>query len=62
MNVIKDEIIKELSEKYNKKEKIITIMFEKSFELGYNSKEAKENIIEFIVNNCQRFVNNEQNI
>lgn len=62
MNVIKDEIMKELSEKYNKKEKIITIMFEKSFELGYNSKEAKENIIEFIVNNCQLFVNNEQNI
>lgn len=54
--------MKELSEKYNKKEKIITIMFEKSFELGYNSKEAKENIIEFIVNNCQLFVNNEQNI
>lgn len=62
MNVVKNEIINELSEKYNKKKKIITIMLEKSFELGYNSKEAKENIIEFIVNSCQRFVNNEQDI
>jgi hypothetical protein len=62
MDVVKNEIIKELSKKYNKKEKNITIMLEKSFELGYNNEEAKENIIEFIVNSCQQFVNNEQNI
>lgn len=50
-DVVVDEIIKELSKKYNKKEKIIEIMLEKSMNLGYDVIESKENIEEFI-NKC----------
>lgn len=48
MNVVENEIIKELSKKYGKKEKMIFIMFEESLKLGCNNVEAKENIIDFI--------------
>lgn len=48
MNMVKDEVIKELCEKYCKKEKLIRIMIEKSFALGYNENNTIKNIIEFM--------------
>ena len=48
MNVVENEIIKELSKKFGKKEKMIFIMFEESLKLGCNNVEAEENIIDFI--------------
>lgn len=48
MNIVEDEIMKELSKKYNKKEKIIKIMLEKSIALGYDIAKSKENIIKFM--------------
>lgn len=47
-DVVVDEIIKELSEKYNKREILIEIMLEKSIKMGYDVIKSKENIIEFI--------------
>lgn len=47
-DVVLNEVIKELSEKYNKKEKIIKIMLEKSIVLGYDIVKSKENIIKFM--------------
>jgi len=40
-DVVKDEIIKELSLKYDKKEEVILQMLNKADEIGYNSFEAK---------------------
>lgn len=48
MNVVEKEVMKELSKKYNKKEKIIKIMLEKSIALGYDIVKSKENIIKFM--------------
>lgn len=48
MNVVENDVVKELSEKYCKKEKLIKIMIEKSFELGYNENNTMQNIIEFM--------------
>ena len=47
-DVVVDEVIKELSMKYNKKEKVIEIMLEKSIEMGYDIIKSKENIVGFI--------------
>lgn len=47
-DVVVDEIIKELSKEYSKKEKVIQIMLEKSMELGYDIIKTKENIVGFI--------------
>lgn len=47
-DVVEKEVMKELSKKYNKKEKVIEIMLEKSIEMGYDIIKSKENIIEFI--------------
>ncbi len=41
-DVVENEVIKELSKKYNKKEKTIKIMFEKCCDLGYELKESRE--------------------
>ncbi len=35
-----EDVVVELSKKYNKKEEVIEIMIEKSVELGYNTIEA----------------------
>lgn len=48
MNVVENEIIKELSQKYGKKEETIRIMFEKSINLGYNINSSIKNISAFI--------------
>lgn len=42
MNTKENKIIKELSKKYNKQEKVIQIMYEKSKELGDTIEEFKE--------------------
>ena len=47
-DVVVDEIIRELSKEYNKKDKVIQIMLEKSMELGYDIIKSKENIVGFI--------------
>ncbi len=47
-NVVENEVIKELSKKYGKKEKIIRIMLEKSINLGYNINNSIKNISVFI--------------
>jgi len=47
MNNIKNKIIKELSNKYKKKEKVVQIMYEKSKEVGYTIKEIKNLIKQF---------------
>ena len=41
-DVVENEVIKELSKKYNKKEKTIKIMFEKCCDSGYELKESRE--------------------
>ena len=41
------EILKVISEKYNKKEKLIEIMFYKTKEFGYNIWEGLQTIIDF---------------
>lgn len=41
-NIILDNIIEELSKKYNKKKQVIKIMIEKCESLGYNIQESKE--------------------
>ena len=46
--VEKNVVIKELSKKYGKKEKIIRIMLEKSINLGYNINNSIKNISVFI--------------
>lgn len=46
-DVVENEVIKELSEKYHKKEKLIRIMVEKCKSLGYNIQEAKGMIENF---------------
>mgnify|MGYP003541302996 CR=1 FL=1 len=56
MDVILNEV-KRLSQKYNKKEKVIERMLEKSIEMGYDIIKSKENIIEFIQDNVDS-VNN----
>ena len=40
-DIIRD-IVLELSKKYNKKEQMIKIMFEKCYDLGYNTKQSKD--------------------
>ena len=50
-NVVEDEIVKELSIRLAKKEKVVRIMLKKALEFGYNFKKAKELIIEFILKN-----------
>ncbi len=52
-DVVVDEIIKELSKEYNKKEKVIQIMLEKSMEMGYDVLKSKENIVGFIKNSSR---------
>lgn len=44
MNVVENAIIKELSQKYGKKEETIRIMLEKSINLGYNINSSIKNI------------------
>ena len=46
-DIVLDEVVKELREKYNKKEQVIKIMLEECKKLGYNIKESKEIIIDF---------------
>ena len=65
MNIVKNEIIKELSKKYGKKENLIRIMVEKSFNLGYDLEDSLEEITSFLNQKTTRwqsqlFVNNEQ--
>lgn len=48
MNVVENAIIKELSQKYGKKEETIRIMLEKSINLGYNINSFIKNISAFI--------------
>lgn len=48
MNVVENAIIKELSQKYGKKEETIRIMLEKSINLGYNINSSIKNISAFI--------------
>lgn len=48
MNVVENAIIKELSQKYGKKEETIKIMLEKSINLGYNINSSIKNISAFI--------------
>lgn len=48
MNVIENAIIKELSQKYGKKEETIRIMLEKSINLEYNINSSIKNISAFI--------------
>lgn len=50
MNTKENEVIKELSGKYNKKEKIIQIMYEKSKKLGDTIEEFKELLEKFYCN------------
>lgn len=50
-NVVNDEMVKELSIRFSKKEKVIRIMFKKALEFGYNFQKTKKLIIEFILNN-----------
>lgn len=50
MNVVEDEVIKELSKKYNKKKKVIKILLEECNSFGYNIKESIEIVIEFFKN------------
>ena len=50
MNVVKDEVIKELSKEYNKKEIVIQIMIKKCEELNYSINESKKIIEEFLIN------------
>lgn len=45
--VVENEVIRELSEKYGKNEKIIKTMVEKCKGLGYNIQETKESVEEF---------------
>lgn len=47
MDVVENEIIKELSKKYNKNEKVIQIMVKKCMDLNYNINEGKRVIEEF---------------
>lgn len=42
-----EDLIKELSKKYNKKEKVIQLMFVKSQKVGYDIEEFKEMIKKF---------------
>ena len=46
-DVIVGEILKDLSKKYNKKEKVIKIMFEKNNKMMYNIEEFKNSLEEF---------------
>ena len=48
MNVVENAIIKELSQKYGKKEETIRIMLEKSINLGYIINSSIKNISAFI--------------
>ena len=50
-----NEVVKELSAKYNKKEKVIKSMIEKSKKLGYNMESSKKCIDDFY-KNCYPFV------
>ncbi len=45
--IIIEEILKELSKKYNKKEQVIKIMFEKTSKVIYNIKEFENSLREF---------------
>lgn len=47
MNIVENEVIRELSEKYHKKEKLMRIMVEKCKKVGYNIQESKQIIMEF---------------
>lgn len=47
MDVVENEIIKELSKKYNKNEKVIQFMVKKCMDLNYNINEGKKIIEEF---------------
>lgn len=46
-DVVLDEVVKGLSEKYNKKEKIVAQMLEKCQKLEYNFEESKKLIYDF---------------
>ncbi len=46
-DVILNEIIKDISKRYDKKREMIEIMVEKCKELDYNIDESKELIIDF---------------
>ena len=50
MNTKENEVIKELSIMYDKKEKVIRVMYEKSKEEGYTIKEFKELLEKFYCN------------
>lgn len=47
MNTKENEIIGELSKKYNKKEKVIQIMYEKSKEVKYSIEEFEKILKQF---------------
>lgn len=46
-NVVLNEIVEELIQKYNRKEAVVKIMLEKSMQSSYNIESAKEEIEEF---------------
>lgn len=46
-DVILDEIVKELSKKYNKREQVVKVLLDKCKIFSYNIKESKEIIINF---------------
>lgn len=47
-NVVKEEVLKDLSKTYCIKENALRIMFERAFSLGFNFFEIKELVIEFM--------------
>ena len=48
MNVVKNEVMKELSKRCNKSEKIIKIMIEECNKIGLNLKESERYILDFL--------------
>ena len=55
-DVVLDEVVKELSRKYNRKEKVINAMFIKCFELGYSIENSQKHINEFCQNNINCYI------
>ena len=55
-NVVEKEVIKKLSKKCNRNEKIIKIMLEECKKVGYNIKESQHCILKFYkIDNCPHF-------